>query len=134
MSHNQKVKKSEVLFKEQFTARGMIIGALGAAILTTSSMYVALKLGALPWPIIFVALVSMFSLKTLGKSNINEIQRSTTKVSRSDRSGTARVANRRCTRAAGSRPQGNVTQVKVRKTRVIMSKIRGSIRFSSDFC
>ncbi len=73
MSHNQKVKKSEVLFKEQFTARGMIIGALGAAILTTSSMYVALKLGALPWPIIFVALVSMFSLKTLGKSNINEI-------------------------------------------------------------
>ena len=68
------------------------------------------------------------------KSNINEIQRSTTKVSRSDRSGTARVANRRCTRAAGSRPQGNVTQVKVRKTRVIMSKIRGSIRFSSDFC
>ena len=68
------------------------------------------------------------------KSNINKVQRSTTKVSRSDRSGTARVANRRCTRAAGSRPQGNVTQVKVRKTRVIMSKIRGSIRFSSDFC
>lgn len=68
------------------------------------------------------------------KSNINEVQRSTTKVSRSDRSGTVRVANRRCTRAAGSRPQGNVTQVKVRKTRVIMSKIRGSIRFSSDFC
>ena len=68
------------------------------------------------------------------KSNINEVQRSTTKVSRSDRSGTARMANRRCTRAAGSRPQGNVTQVKVRKTRVVMSKIRGSIRFSSNFC
>ena len=68
------------------------------------------------------------------KSNNNKVQRFTTKVSRSDRSGTARVANRRCTRAAGSRPQGNVTQVKVRKTRVIMSKIRGSIRFSSDFC
>ena len=68
------------------------------------------------------------------KSNINEVQRSTTKVSRSNRSGTVRVANRGCTRAAGSRPQGNVTQVKVRKTRVVMSKIRGSIRFSSDFC
>ncbi len=59
--------------KEQFTLRGMIIGCLGAVILTTSSMYVALKLGALPWPIIFVALVSMFSLKLLGNTNINEI-------------------------------------------------------------
>lgn len=73
MSNHQKVKKPEVSFKEQFTARGMVIGALGAVILTTSSMYVALKLGALPWPIIFVALVSMFSLKALGKTNINEI-------------------------------------------------------------
>jgi len=60
-------------FREQFTVRGMIIGSIGAAILTMSSMYVALKLGALPWPIIFVALVSMFCLKLLGNTNINEI-------------------------------------------------------------
>jgi len=60
-------------FKEQLTLRGMLIGAGGAVVLTMSSMYVALKLGALPWPIIFVALVSMFFLKTLGKTNINEI-------------------------------------------------------------
>lgn len=60
-------------FREQLTVRGMIIGALGAVVLTMSSMYVALKLGALPWPIIFVALVSMFFLKLLGKTNINEI-------------------------------------------------------------
>ncbi|HWQ80007.1 MAG TPA: OPT/YSL family transporter [Anaerovoracaceae bacterium] len=60
-------------FREQFTIRGMVIGAIGAAILTMSSMYVALKLGALPWPIIFVALVSMFCLKLLGNTNINEI-------------------------------------------------------------
>ncbi len=60
-------------FKEQFTLRGMVIGSLGAIILTMSSMYVALKLGALPWPIIFVALVSMFFLKALGNTNINEI-------------------------------------------------------------
>lgn len=72
---NQKKKNSKggVSFKEQFTLRGMIIGSIGAVILTTSSMYVALKLGALPWPIIFVALVSMFSLKALGHTNINEI-------------------------------------------------------------
>ncbi|MEA4987405.1 MAG: OPT/YSL family transporter [Anaerovorax sp.] len=60
-------------FKEQFTLRGMIIGSTGSVVLTMSSMYVALKLGALPWPIIFVALVSMFALKALGRTNIHEI-------------------------------------------------------------
>lgn len=60
-------------FKEQLSLRGIIIGVLGAVIITTSSMYVALKMGALPWPIIFVALVSMFSLKAMGHTNINEI-------------------------------------------------------------
>ena len=73
MSENPKGVKYATSFKEQFTVRGMIIGAAGAAILTMSSMYVALKLGALPWPIIFVALVSMFSLKLFGNTNINEI-------------------------------------------------------------
>lgn len=70
---NQKGVKYAGSFREQFTLRGMIIGSIGAVILTMSSMYVALKLGALPWPIIFVALVSMFSLKLLGNTNINEI-------------------------------------------------------------
>ncbi|MDR2758643.1 MAG: OPT/YSL family transporter [Spirochaetaceae bacterium] len=65
--------KYAVSFKDQLTIRGMIIGAAGAVILTMSSMYVALKLGALPWPIIFVALVSMFFLKFFKNSNINEI-------------------------------------------------------------
>lgn len=73
MSENQKGVKYAASFREQFTVRGMIIGSIGAAILTMSSMYVALKLGALPWPIIFVALVSMFCLKLLGNTNINEI-------------------------------------------------------------
>lgn len=72
MYEDNKVKYAAT-FKEQFTLRGMIIGSIGTIILTTSSMYVALKLGALPWPIIFVALVSMFSLKLLGRTNINEI-------------------------------------------------------------
>ena len=73
MSENPKGVKYATSFREQFTVRGMIIGSIGAAVLTMSSMYVALKLGALPWPIIFVALVSMFSLKALGNTNINEI-------------------------------------------------------------
>ena len=73
MSQEQRSAKYATSFKEQFTVRGMIIGAVGAIILTMSSMFVALKLGALPWPIMFVALVSMFALKALGNTNINEI-------------------------------------------------------------
>ncbi len=73
MKQKAKIKAQPLPFNAQLTVRGMIIGGLGAVILTTSSMYVALKLGALPWPIIFVALVSMFSLKALGHTNINEI-------------------------------------------------------------
>lgn len=73
MSQEPKGVKYATSFREQFTVRGMIIGAIGSIILTMSSMFVALKLGALPWPIMFVALVSMFSLKALGKTNINEI-------------------------------------------------------------
>lgn len=60
-------------FKEQLTVRGLIIGSLGAVVITTSSMYVALRLGALPWPTIFVAVASMGLLKLVGNTNINEI-------------------------------------------------------------
>lgn len=60
-------------FKEQLTLRGMIIGAIGAIIITTSSMYVALRMGALPWPTIFVAVMSMTVLKILKNTNLNEI-------------------------------------------------------------
>jgi|GEM_PF-5574670 uncharacterized oligopeptide transporter (OPT) family protein len=35
-------------FEEQLTIRGIIIGAIGSIIITTSSMYVALRMGALP--------------------------------------------------------------------------------------
>lgn len=60
-------------WKEQFSARGIIIGIIGAVIITCSSMFIALKISSLPWPIMFVALASMFALKACGKTNINEI-------------------------------------------------------------
>ncbi len=41
-------------FKEQLTIRGIITGAFGSIIITTSSMYVALRMGSLPWPIILL--------------------------------------------------------------------------------
>ena len=60
-------------FKEQFTVRAIVIGVIGSIVLTCSSMFVALKASSLPWPIMFVALVSLFALKALGNTNVNEI-------------------------------------------------------------
>lgn len=63
--------------KGQLTARGIVIGCVGCALITASSIYVALKMGALPWPIIFAALLSLFALKavsgnrfTLNEANV----------------------------------------------------------------
>lgn len=58
---------------KQLTVRSLVIGALGSIIITTSSMYVALRMGALPWPTIFVAVMSLAVLKALGGTNLNEI-------------------------------------------------------------
>lgn len=52
--------------KGQLTLRGIIIGCVGCAIITAASVYTALKMGALPWPIVFAAIISLFFLKALG--------------------------------------------------------------------
>jgi len=71
------VKSTEVSLEKgnskQLTVRSLVIGALGSIIITTSSMYVALRMGALPWPTIFVAVMSLAILKALGRTNLNEI-------------------------------------------------------------
>ncbi|WP_292599145.1 OPT/YSL family transporter [Mesotoga sp. UBA6090] len=71
------MKSTEVLLEKgnskQLTVRSLVIGALGSIIITTSSMYVALRMGALPWPTIFVAVMSLAILKALGRTNLNEI-------------------------------------------------------------
>lgn len=61
-------------FKGQLTLRGILIGCVGCIIITAASVYTALKMGALPWPIVFAALISLFFLKALGKgrANLNE--------------------------------------------------------------
>ena len=66
-------KRSHFLGIKQLTLRSVLIGMLGSIIITASSMYVALKMSALPWPTIFVAVLSMALLKILGRTNINEI-------------------------------------------------------------
>ncbi len=73
MSEGKSEMKYAKSFKEQLTVRGIIIGAFGSVIITTSSMYVALRMGALPWPTIFVAVMSMAILKLLKNTNLNEI-------------------------------------------------------------
>jgi len=71
------VRSNEVSLEKgsskQLTVRSLVIGALGSIIITTSSMYVALRMGALPWPTIFVAVMSLAILKALGGTNLNEI-------------------------------------------------------------
>ncbi|MEA4889828.1 MAG: OPT/YSL family transporter [Clostridiaceae bacterium] len=66
-------KESHFMGVEQLTLRAVVIGMLGSVIITASSMYVALKMSALPWPTVFVAVLSMALLKILGKTNLNEI-------------------------------------------------------------
>lgn len=69
------------MFNKQLTIRGLVIGSLGSIILTMSSMFIALKLSSLPWPIMFVVLVSMFLLKLFGNTNIQEINVTQTAMS-----------------------------------------------------
>ena len=57
----------------QLTPRGLLTGILGLIIITTSSMYVALRMGALPWPTIFVTVLSMTILGRAKGSTLQEI-------------------------------------------------------------
>ncbi|MDR2197195.1 MAG: OPT/YSL family transporter [Coriobacteriales bacterium] len=58
--------------KGQLTVRGIVIGCAGCILITATSVYTALKMGALPWPIIFAAIISLFFLKALGHTNLHE--------------------------------------------------------------
>jgi uncharacterized oligopeptide transporter (OPT) family protein len=58
--------------KGQLTLRGIVIGCAGCVVITAASVYTALKMGALPWPIIFAAIISLFFLKALGHASLNE--------------------------------------------------------------
>ncbi len=61
-----------MVFK-QLSVRALLLAAFGSILITTSSMYVALKMSALPWPTVFVAVLSMALIKLMGKGNIQEI-------------------------------------------------------------
>ena len=68
-------------FGEQCTPRALVTGALGAVVITASSMYVALRMGALPWPTIFVAVLSFAIMRLFGRHDVNEMNVAATGMS-----------------------------------------------------
>ncbi len=59
--------------QKHLTIRGALIGLAGLLVITASSMYVALRMGALPWPTIFVTVLSMAALHKAKGSTLQEI-------------------------------------------------------------
>ncbi len=83
MQQQDEKKKYASSFKEQCSIRALVLGVFGSILITTGSLYVALRLGALPWPTIFAALFSMAILKAFKyrRTNLNEINTAHTAMS-----------------------------------------------------
>ncbi len=56
----------------QLSAAGVLIGCVGCVVITASSVYTALKMGALPWPTIFTSLTALVLLRAVGRTSLNE--------------------------------------------------------------
>ena len=63
------------------TWRAIAIAIPGSILITASSTYVALSASALPWPTIFVAVLSFALMRLIGRSDINEIHVAATGMS-----------------------------------------------------
>lgn len=58
--------------RAQLSPAGIVIGVIGCVIITASSVYTALKMGALPWPTIFTSITALVLLRALGRRSLNE--------------------------------------------------------------
>lgn len=56
----------------QLSVAGIVIGCVGCVIITASSVYTALKMGALPWPTIFTSITALVLLRAMGRTSLNE--------------------------------------------------------------
>ena len=65
-------QSSRAAWRGQLSPVGIAIGCLGCVIITASSVYTALKMGALPWPTIFTSIVALFLLRAFGRRSLNE--------------------------------------------------------------
>lgn len=59
-------------WRGQISAAGILIGCIGCVIITASSVYTALKMGALPWPTIFTSITALVLLRVAGRTSLNE--------------------------------------------------------------
>lgn len=59
-------------WRGQISAAGVLIGCIGCIIITASSVYTALKMGALPWPTIFTSITALVLLRAAGRTSLNE--------------------------------------------------------------
>ena len=58
--------------RAQLSLPGVVIGIIGCIIITASSIYTALKMGALPWPSIFTSITALVALRAIGRNSLNE--------------------------------------------------------------
>lgn len=58
---------------QDLTIRSLVLSALGSVLITASSMYVALRMSALPWPTIFVSVLSFALIKLFRNGNLHEV-------------------------------------------------------------
>ncbi|MEA3507863.1 MAG: OPT/YSL family transporter, partial [Synergistota bacterium] len=72
--------KTDARFGPELTFRALLTGAAGSVVIAASSTYVALRMGALPWPTVFVAVLSMAILKPFG-AGLREINTAHTGMS-----------------------------------------------------
>ena len=59
-------------WRGQISAAGILIGCIGCVIITASSVYTALKMGALPWPTIVTSNTALVLLRAAGRTSLNE--------------------------------------------------------------
>lgn len=84
-------KKTRSAF-ENLTARSILLTILGSILITVSSLYIALKMSALPWPTIFVAVLSMTLLKASGRISKRATSIHEMNITQTGMSGGAMVA------------------------------------------
>ncbi len=65
-------KGSGTTSSDRLSVVGIVIGIIGCVIITASSVYTALKMGALPWPTIFTSITSLVLLRAFGRRSLNE--------------------------------------------------------------
>src|SRR5690554_886784 len=74
-------KENKSVMFPNFTVRAMLLAIFGSILMTASSMYVALRMSALPWPTVFVAVLSLTLMRVFRSKNLREVNVASTGMS-----------------------------------------------------